>query len=101
MVGELAQAVAAALLRQLLRHSMDSAVGTNADGKDPARTSPAVNGEMGNNRNEGDKTSEWHRHYAMSGRFEDISCWSKIFGMVFAIRGMVLVSFFADRSVVG
>ena len=62
-----------------------------------------MNSAVGNgeSRNKGRKTSEWHRHYAMSGRCEDIPCWSNIFGMVFAARCMVLIPFFADRSVVG
>ena len=63
--------------------------------------SRSLKGKMVNNRKWGCKSSEWQRHYAMLGGGEGISCWSKIVRMVFAIRGMVLVSFFVDRSVVG
>ena len=50
--------VAAVLLHQLSENSMNSAVGTNTGVRDPARTSPGSKREMGNNRNEGDKTSK-------------------------------------------
>lgn len=70
-------------------------------------THPALGTEMVTDRNENSWTSDrrprypggpcWH---ATSESFDSNECCSKIIGMILAIRGMVLISYLVDRSVV-